>query len=363
VRAEAISCRNVEIASAACGRLAMTVEAPLPVIDIHTHCASRPTSDRFGVAEAMRGTPAGRNMVTNYRGLPAVAYHEMTDFDLQQEVSARAGLTHRILSNPFPAETWTAVSSAPALDIVRFVNDQIAALVDRAPNLWGLGTLNPLDRDYIAEGERCLGPLGFKGLLITTSWHGRFIDGEESFPFWEWAEHAQVPLFIHPPRVPIGHDQQMDQYKLDELVGRPFDTAMALARMILSGLFDRFPRLKIVVAHMGGGLLPVMGRLDFGWRLGCDGMPERAVIRCARRPTEYLKLLHVDTMGFWAPHVREAIEVFGADRVMLGTDYGPVPIDPREHVEIVTGLAISAADKEKILWRNAAGFFGLGDLE
>jgi predicted TIM-barrel fold metal-dependent hydrolase len=83
------------------------------------------------------------------------------------------------------------------------------------------------------------------------------------------------------------------------------------------------------------------------------------VIRCERRPSEYLRHLHVDTMGFWAPHVREAVEVFGVDRVMFGTDYGPVPIDPREHVEIVTGLALSPADTEKILWRNAAAFFGL----
>jgi aminocarboxymuconate-semialdehyde decarboxylase len=331
----------------------------LPIIDIHTHCAPRPTDDRFGVAEALRGTSAGRNMVTNYRGLPAVGYYEMTDFDLQQETLARAGITGRLISNSFGAETWTAISHASALDIVKFVNDQIATLVARAPGNWGLGTLNPLDRTHIAEGERCLGELGHKGLLISTSWHGRFIDDEDAFPFWEWAQARQVPLFIHPPRVPIGHDQQMDQYKLDELVGRPFDTAMALARMILSGLFDRFPRLKIVVAHMGGGLLPVMGRLDFGWRLGCDGMPERAVIRCEHLPSHYLKHLRVDTMGFWAPHVREAIEVFGADRVMFGTDYGPVPIDPREHVEIVTGLAIPEADKEKILWRNAAAFFGL----
>ena len=99
--------------------------------------------------------------------------------------------------------------------------------------------------------------------MICSSWHGRFIDGEDSFAFWEWAQDRQVPLFIHPPRVPIGHDQQMDQFKLDELIGRPFDTAMALARMILSGLFDRYPRLKIVVAHMGGGLLPVHGAARF----------------------------------------------------------------------------------------------------
>ena len=78
-------------------------------------------------------------------------------------------------------------------------------------------------------------------------------------------------------------------------------------------------------------------------------------------PSSYLaRHLMVDTMGIWAPHVREAVEVFGADRVMLGTDYGPVPIDPKEHVDIVTALAISDADKEKILWRNADTFFDLG---
>src|SRR4030081_1642718 len=150
-------------------------------------------------------------MVTNYRGLPAVAYHEMTDFDLQQELSARAGIIGRLMSNPFPAETMTALSRAPALDIVRHVNDQIAAFIGRAPqNLWGLGTLNPLDPTHIGEGERCLGELGFKGLLTASSGQARFIDTEDPFAFWEWAEPRQVPLFIHPPRVPIGHERQMD---------------------------------------------------------------------------------------------------------------------------------------------------------
>jgi len=332
----------------------------MPVVDVHTHCAPRPRDDPFGVAEALRAVPVGKNAVTNYRGLPAVAYHDMTDFELQQEVCAKAEITGRIISNPFAAEVITAISRKPAIDVVKFINDQTAAVVARANSNWGLGTLNPLDASHIAEGERCVGALGFKGLLICSSGHGRFLDGEDAFAFWEWAQDRQVPVFVHPPRVPIGNAQQMDQFKLDELIGRPFDTAMALARMILSGLFDRYPRLKIVVAHMGGGLLPCMGRLDFGYRLGCDGMPEHSVIRCKKMPSEYLKLLHVDTMGFWAPHVREAVEVFGADRVMFGTDYGPVPIDPKEHVEIVNDLAISPADRENILWRNAARFFDLG---
>jgi aminocarboxymuconate-semialdehyde decarboxylase len=331
----------------------------MPIVDIHTHCAAPVQGDPFGVAAVMRGTPVGKNAVTSFRGLPAVSYHEMSDFELQQEVCAKAGITGRIISNPFAAEAVSWASKSPPIDIVKSVNDQIAGIVARSPQNWGLGTLNPLDQSHIAEGERCLGPLGFKGLLITSSWHGRFLDGEDAFPFWEWAQHAQVPVFIHPPRVPIGHDQQMDQFKLDELVGRPFDTAMALARMILSGLFDRFPRLKIAVAHMGGGLLPVMGRLDFGWRLGCEGMPERAVIRCKERPSDYLARLSVDTMGFWAPHVREVVDVFGTERVMFGTDYGPVPIDPQEHIDIVNALPITADDKDRILWRNAARFFNL----
>src|SRR5262252_3479244 len=333
-----------------------------PIIDIHTHCSPRQRDDPFGVAAIMRGTPIGKNMLLNYRDLPAIGHWEMTDFGFQQETCAKAGITGRLMSTPFIAEIVTAESKKPALEVVRHGNDQVAALIaggPATPRLRGLATINPLDKSQIAEAERCLGPLGFKGLLINSSWHGRFIDGEDAYPFWEWAEDRQVPLFIHPVRVPIGHDRQMDQYKLDEIVGRPFDTAMALARMILSGLFDRFPRLKICVAHMGGGLLPVMGRLDFGWRLGSDGMPERAKIRCARRPGEYLKMRHVDTMGFWAPHLREAVEVFGAGRVMLGSDYGPVPIDPREHIDIVSGLALTAAEKEKILWRNAEDFFAL----
>lgn len=89
-------------------------------------------------------------------------------------------------------------------------------------------------------------------------------------------------------------------------------------------------------------------------------MPDRARIKCQRLPSDYLRQIHVDTMGIWAPHLREAVEVFGADRVMLGTDYGPVPIDPSEHIEMVKALGLPSADEEKILWRNADAFFGLG---
>ena len=104
-----------------------------PIIDIHTHCSPRPAGDPFGVAAVMRGVPVGKNAVTDFRGLPAVSYHDMYDFDLQQEVCAKAGITGRIISTPFAAEGISWASKSPAIDIVRSVNDQIAAIAARSP--------------------------------------------------------------------------------------------------------------------------------------------------------------------------------------------------------------------------------------
>src|SRR5215471_8997389 len=94
---------------------ALRMRRTVPIIDIHTHCSQRPHGDPFGVAAVLRGTPVGRNTVTNYRGLPAVAYAEMADFDLQQEVSAKAGITGRLISTPFTAEVISAETAKPAL--------------------------------------------------------------------------------------------------------------------------------------------------------------------------------------------------------------------------------------------------------
>ena len=105
-----------------------------------------------------------------------------------------------------------------------------------------MGTINPPTRPRSPKAERCLSPLDFKGLLINTSWHAQFIDGEDAFAFSEWAQDRQVPLFIHPYAYPSAPTGRWTSTKLDELVGRPFDTAMTLARMILArASFDPVP--------------------------------------------------------------------------------------------------------------------------
>lgn len=324
------------------------------IVDIHTHFNEPGVAEKLGIDM--------RNPGDRYHVLPSSRMDVYGDFEAHIEMNEKAGVEKRLMSSPFGPEMMSCLTDKSSLDVVKVTNDAIAKTVDRAPDrLWGMGIVNALEKDHIAEAERCINELGFKGIMVNSSWHGHYPDAEAAWPFWEYVQDQNLPVFLHPVRTPIGHEQEMDQYKLDELVGRPFDTAMCLSRMILSGMLDRFPKLQLSVAHMGGGLLPIMGRLNFGWSLGCEGMPDRAKIKCQKKPSDYLREhFHVDTMGAWAPHCREALEVFGPDRVMFGTDFGPVPLDPKDHIDIVKAMGLTEADQEKVLWKNADAFFNLG---
>jgi predicted TIM-barrel fold metal-dependent hydrolase len=234
-------------------------------------------------------------------------------------------------------EVFSQALHLPALAVAKRLNDATAGLVARCPTrLDFMVMVNPFLAASIGECQRGLDQLGAKGISVGTSWRGQFLDSPRLEPFWEYAEAKGSAVFLHPPMVPIGY-QQMNRFKLEEVVGRPFDTAMTVTRMIYAGVFDRHPGLKVVLPHMGGGLPNVIGRLDFGYRLGYEGLPAGQAARCQRRPSEYLRTnLYVDTMGFSPAGVRQCIELFGVDRMLIGTDYAAVPISPAEHVEIVT---------------------------
>ena len=328
------------------------------VVDVHTHCMATGLEAQLpgGIVERR-----GRDFLATLKGIPMILYADALDIEKQVRVSAAAGVTKRLLSDSMLLATYSEALAKPASDLAQQINDRMASYVARFPDqLFGLGTVCPLDARQLPEADRCIDRLGFKGIIVDTSWQGRFLDGEDAYPFWEWAEARKVTVFLHPPQVPIGADRQMDQYKLEESVGRPFDTAMSAARLILSGVLDRYPNLKLHLAHMGGGVPMVISRMDMGQRLGYDGLPGRAVARCNLLPSEYLRRnFWADCMGFSAPGVRHMLEIFGVDRILLGTDYGPVPIRPIEHIKMVESLALSEDDKAKILWKNADRLYDL----
>ncbi len=197
----------------------------------------------------------------------------------------------------------------------------------RIPGRW-------FEAAHVDELRRAIEELHLKGVCIPSSWDRLYLDSGLAYPFFECVEAMDLAVFIHPPLVPLGHDV-MEQYRLCEVVGRIFDTTMPITRMIYAGVFDRFPKLKIIVPHMGAGLMSVMGRLDMGYRLGYQGHANHQAATCERKPSEYLGNLYVDTMGFWPSMMKQLLEVFGADRILFGSDYPAVPINPTEHIGIV----------------------------
>ncbi|MGO9122206.1 MAG: amidohydrolase family protein [Desulfomonilaceae bacterium] len=340
-------------------------DANSPVIDVHRHCMIEASSmidraaqlllfKRLGLKEADKYPSA------TWRGITSLIYPDFRDINLQVKVQDEAGVTKSLLSFTMLLETFCEVLSQPSEQVARRLNDATAALVAKYPaKLAFMAMVNPFDKSSVNECERCFKEHGAKGISIGTSWKGGFLDSEEINHFWEYAQDKDVAIFLHPPFVPIGSDK-MNLYKLEEMVGRPFDTTMTAAAMIFSGVFDRYPKLKIVLPHMGAGLPNIVGRLDFGYRLGYSGLPAGQAAVCKRLPSEYLKTnCYIDTMGFSALGIRHGIDLLGADRVLFGTDYGPVPISPREHIDIVRSLGLSREEEASILWKNAEELFKL----
>ena len=155
----------------------------------------------------------------------------------------------------------------------------------------------------------------------------------------------------------------MQQYRLIEAVGRPFDTALSAARMIYSGVFDKYPKLKVLFVHMGGALAPVVCRLDWNWELNYKGIqnpPIQKVDKNLRKPSEYFKSnIYVDTMGPSAIGLKAMIEMCGVDRVLFGTDFGPVPMSPKLHIDLVDDTIPDAGDRNKIFSTNTLSLFRL----
>jgi predicted TIM-barrel fold metal-dependent hydrolase len=133
--------------------------------------------------------------------------------------------------------------------------------------------------------------------------------------------------------------------------------------MIASGMFDRHPKLQVLIVHLGGGLTSVVGRLDFNWQLNYKGVrnpPAGRPYTNKRLPSEYFKTnILVDCMGFNPLGLRAAVEMCGVDRVAFGSDYGAVPYGIEEHVRIVEDVLPSPGEREQVFWRTSNTVFRL----
>lgn len=273
------------------------------------------------------------------------------DLNLRLRAMDAQGVAVHALSLMPPMVYWAG--GALGLRLARLVNDAMAEATRAHPDRFvGLATL-PMQAPgaAAAEAERAVKELGCRGIYLGTNVRGRDLDDPAFLPVFERIEALGVPVFLHPLNVIGG--ERLARYYLHNLLGNPFDTAVAAARLIFGGVLDRFPALRVCLAHAGGVLPYLLGRLDrgHGVRPECRHLP--------RPPSAYLRHFLFDTISHSPQALRYLISVAGARRVMLGSDYcfDMGYEDPVGALKAVRSL--SRADRERILGGTAVGLLGL----
>ncbi len=255
-----------------------------------------------------------------------------------------------------------------SLELARVANDAMAELVDRYPDRFvGFVAALPMNNPdaAVAEADRAISELGATGVQIYTNVNGKPLDSPEYLPLFERMSHHDLPIWVHPTRTPDQPDyptETRSKYDIWWTFGWPYETSVFMARVVFSGLFDRFPNLKILTHHMGGMVPYFEGRVGWGLdQLGRRTDSEedlRAKERLTKRPLDYFRMFYADTALFGAlPATECGIAFFGAERVLFATDF---PFDPeggslfiRETIRVIENVSFSPEDKQAIFEGNA----------
>src|SRR5262245_54289205 len=207
----------------------------------------------------------------------------------------RAGIDVSVISNTL--HFIRRASSREALAAIEESNRHLAEMQHKhAGRVYGFASAIPGGGDdHLKETERAIKGDGLKGVLINSSHQGAYPDDSEARPFFKLIADLDVPVFLHPPPIGFG-EERMRQFRLASSIGRPFDSCLALARLILYGVLDAFPSLKLVASHLGGGICEMLGRLDYNYELQRQGFYTRGEdsepMLINRAPSEYLKAVY-----------------------------------------------------------------------
>ena len=317
----------------------------IKTLDVHAHCVVPKAAALLRRPASAVGNPPDAGLFLEGDGLA----ERIAMMDAQ-------GVDVSVLSiNP----NWYDIDRDLATEVIRVQNESLtafcAAHADRFVAFASVALQFPdLAAKQLEQGMKAM---GFRGVAIGGSVAGKELSDPALHPFWAKAEELGAVVFIHPQ--PSGTTAFNNRLKgngiLDNVIGNPLETTIALSHLIFEGTLDRFPGVKICAAHGGGYLASYMSRSDHG----CVTFPARCTPGVPKlAPTEYLKRMYFDSLVFTPEGLRHLVAEVGADHIVMGTDY-PFPwvSAPVDHV--LNTAALSDTEKEAILGGTAQKLLGL----
>jgi predicted TIM-barrel fold metal-dependent hydrolase len=271
------------------------------------------------------------------------------DVDAKLAAMDAAGIAQTALSINDPGPEWFG-DDGPA--VARIANDFVADVVRMHPTrFFGICVL-PLQnmKASLTELDRAVGDLGMRGILLYTNLAGRFPDEPEFRPLFARAVELDVPVLLHPAK-PVT-TEFVKAYEMTSTLGNMFENTIALTRLLLSGILDEFPMLKLVCPHLGGTLPYIVGRMDHQLTV-----LKRGPRNLKRTVNEYLKQIWLDIVSPLPLAMKFAYDFVGPDRLLYASDHPWV--EPQLISDDLRSLRFSAADEQKIFRDNARALFRL----
>ena len=326
-----------------------------PAIDCHSHMLCDEWLALFKAHSAPRFTierVVGGKEVIHADGVPFMTpTPPMFDYAARFAAMDAVGVDIAVLSLTGPNVYWGSeeVSARAARAINASFAEAQAARPERIR--WMASLPMQFPDAALAELRRAVAD-GAVGAMILANIGGKPWTDPLFTPVWAALDRLRFPVFMH-PTVGCGADLMgMADYQLSASVGFPFDSTMAVARMIFDGFFDRYPNLKLIVAH-GGGTLPFLaGRLDKCWEV----LPSCRV-HLNEPPSEVLRRIYADTAIYTREALRDTIETFGGEHVVYGTDFPHGNSDMGPNLARID--ALPPALRDNVRGRNAKRIFGL----
>ncbi len=233
------------------------------------------------------------------------------------------------------------------LYLAKTSNDFFAELCQKYPSRFVAFGSVPLAHpdDAIEELRRMVKELGMKGVVVGSNIDGKHLHSKEFWPFYKEVDRLNLPIFIH-PMVPAD-PEPFAEFVLVPLVGFTMDTTVSVAKMVFSGVFEKYPGLTMILPHLGGVLPFLFERIDAGYK----AYPE-CQLHIKHPPTYYLKKFYYDTVSFYSPALMCTYDAVGADHMVMGSDYPHVIGDITRSISSILELNIPQGEKEKILGEN-----------